>query len=1069
MIKDTTIEKVNSLPIEEVIGRYVKLEKKGALWVGLCPFHADSTPSFKVSPAKGVYKCFACGQGGPSAIHFVMQHEKLSYPLAIKKICEDHGIECEEDTTYSVKEEELSKRKEAMIANFMSVQDFYRKSFLECPKAMEYAYGRWGEELCEEMGIGYAPGGNALLAFAKDRISEGLLFSMGMVSKRDSGDGYYDFFRDRLTIPIRDRMGQVVAYTARTMMSDEKLKASKLKGSKYLNNCNTAIYSKSINIFNLDKAIRNLDKKHPRFYAVEGAPDVISLYGIGVKSVVATLGAQWNEAQLRNLKRYCTEICFIPDSDPPKNGEDGPGISGVIKSAKAAINLGFSCYIREIPLTPDGNKNDADSYCKTLDLFEGLQEVDFIEWYAARVFKGKRTPTETAEAFHLVSDVIGTVMDEVLRKQYTDRMAVLHNNADLWEKKVRERADEARRERENTDQVAEVDTMALYNFGIDKRGFYYVNTDKGNKQISNFTMVPLWHIRDDSRTVRIFRLTNRFHFSTLVEFRQEELVSLSQFRLKIESIGNFVWSGKEDELLKVKQYLYSLTKSAQLVRRMGWQKKYGFYAFGNGIVYNGSFIKADDQGMVKLEDVGNFYFPAASDVWRDEEYVYVYERNFFHRDLSGFSLQEYTSQVVKVFGNNGMVGIAFLLAAIFRDVVVSHTDKFPILNIFGQKSSGKSELAVSLMAFFINNTKPDNLNSTTLAAAGRIVAQCSNALVHFDEYKNNLNPKFIDFFKGLWDRTGRTLSNKDDDRKSESTAVDTAVIITGQEMPTVDVALFTRLIFLSNSRTSFTAEEKSNMERLKYLRGTGCSHLTIQLLSYRKFVERGFKEAYDEIGRQLQEDMRDTSITDRIFFNWRVILAMDRVLHPHLSLPYTSEELYRICKEGMRYQETLVNSNDEVAGFWSAIQFMFNKGEILRDSEFRIDATMTLKCEGSSERTFPTSTKVLMLRYKTVLPLYQQYCRSINAIPLPEPSLVHYLTTGPGYLGKKKSVRFKVLNQYGMEVPVEMAPQEINNRTALKTTVDQAFCFEYNELSVVYGLSIEQEASTKLEYNTSEK
>ena len=1062
MITDKTLDAVHKLPIEDVIGEYVSLQKKGRDFLGICPFHEDKSPSLHVTPGKDIYKCFACGEGGHGGASFVMKHFKLSYPEAIKKICQDRGIPFEEVHTYDSKQEELVKRKEAMLTNFLNLQDFFTRNLKESPEAVAYVGKRWSMEMAEDFGIGYAPQGNKLLEYAQGRFSLSLLKEMGMLGENEADKSHFDFFRYRIMIPIRDYVGHVVAYTARIIQPDYNGKA------KYLNNPNSPVYAKNDIIFNLDRARLRLDKKKPMFYAVEGAPDVLKLIMLDVHTAVATLGAQWTEKQLLQLQRFAKTICFIPDSDPPKeNGEMPPGLKGVIASAKLATKMGFACFIKELPLGPDNTKNDADSYFNSRQKFDALEEQDFVTWYAALSFKSVSSPRERSAAIHNVAEVIGSIEDRVLRKQFVDLMSVEYDNADLWTQQVRECADQAMRDREKIGKAPMVDTQQEYGFGIDKQNYYFSVTDKGGRaKWSNFILVPLWHIRDDVHTVRIFRATNTENKSFLVEMKQNDLLSLTAFRMKMAIMGNFVWFAKEEQLVKLTGYLYANTPTADPVHRMGWQKRYGFYAFGNGVVYGNAFIKANEQGMVTIPQVGTFYFPAASEVWRNEENVYFYERNFFHRDLSGFSLNEYATQLIKVFGDNGKVGLTFVFAAIFRDIIVAHTDKFPILNIFGQKNTGKTELAVSLMAFFLNNTKPDNLNSTTLSAAGRIVARCCNAMVHFDEYKNSLNPKFIDFFKGLWDRTGRTLSNKDDDKKSESTAVDTAVVITGQEMPNVDIALFTRLIYLANNKSTFTNEEQRNMTRLKELRSTGCSHLTVQLLAYRSKVENGFRKAYEDVTKEMQDALENDNIIDRIIFNWRVILAIDRVLNPMLNLPYSSEELFSICIAGLKHQNATSNKSDEIASFWDAVQFMYNKNLIFGQGDFRIDLCTDIKCDGLSTREFPGSTKVLKLRYKTIFPLYYQHCRSKNIDPLPEASLSHYLTNGPAYLGKQKSVRFKKLNNMGFESPIPDDAPLPSTVKRVPSTIDQAFCFNYEELHEAYGINLESMAETATSFNS---
>ena len=166
------------------------------------------------------------------------------------------------------------------------------------------------------------------------------------------------------------------------------------------------------------------------------------------------------------------------------------------------------------------------------------------------------------------------------------------------------------------------------------------------------------------------------------------------------------------------------------------------------------------------------------------------------------------------FGDNGRIGFSFYLATLFRDVVTyaSAEHWFPILNLFGPKGSGKSELGHTLLSLFTIAYKAPNIQNSTISALNDMVATSANALAHIDEYKNDLDPKVIEFLKGLWDGTGRSSMNMDLDKKKEVTAVDAGIILSGQEMPTADIALFSRLIFLQFPRSTFHVHARREKE-----------------------------------------------------------------------------------------------------------------------------------------------------------------------------------------------------------------------------------------------------------------
>ena len=324
-------------------------------------------------------------------------------------------------------------------------------------------------------------------------------------------------------------------------------------------------------------------------------------------------------------------------------------------------------------------------------------------------------------------------------------------------------------------------------YGFQTRGNAYISIGANGKifQWSNFLLRPLFHISDGgSNALRLFEIENEDGEKRIIEFKAEDLVSLSRFKQKIESIGNYIWLAKEEQLTRLKQFLYKATETAEPITQLGWQD-HGFFAFGNGIFDGRKWHKVDDFGIVRLGDQGNFYLPAFSSIYEKQKSLYQFERSFVHYGLGKVTLRTYAEQLIDVFGDNAKIGLSFLLATLFRDVVTAQTKSFPILNLFGPKGSGKSELGHSLMSFFIIENTPPNIQNSTLPALADAVAQCANALVHIDEFKNTIDIDKREFLKGLWDGTGRNRMNMDKDKKREVTRVNSGIILSGQSKSSV--------------------------------------------------------------------------------------------------------------------------------------------------------------------------------------------------------------------------------------------------------------------------------------------
>jgi len=234
------------------------------------------------------------------------------------------------------------------------------------------------------------------------------------------------------------------------------------------------------------------------------------------------------------------------------------------------------------------------------------------------------------------------------------------------------------------------------------------------------------------------------------------------FKLRVESLGNFLWEAGDPELNKLKRYLYEKTDSCHEIVQLGWQK-HGFFAWANGI-YNGDFTATDKHGIVDHHGK-KYYLPALSDIYEKEDTLFMNERRFTHTPKSNIGMYDYCSKLITVFGPNAKIAVSFYLATLYRDILVKKFNFFPILNLFGPKGAGKTELAVSIMAFFGRQAKGPNINNTSKAALADHVAQVSNACVHIDEYKNSIDYEKIEFLKGLWDCTGRTRMNMDKDKK----------------------------------------------------------------------------------------------------------------------------------------------------------------------------------------------------------------------------------------------------------------------------------------------------------------
>lgn len=1055
MISEADKDRVlDAIEVEEVVSHFYpgQLKKKGANLMMRCPFHNERTPSFSVSPSRGLYKCFSCGKSG-NAISFLMDNQGMSFPEAVKWIADKKGIQLQNvDIQLSEEQAALHRKREAMFnANKAAAEFFEAEIKKDTPRAKfarEYVVKRFSDDVVNREGIGFAPGHNAFKNYAASlHINEELLLEIGLLHESESGvirDAYFD----RVMIPIRDRYNRVTGFTARAISDD---------GPKYVNSKESAVYEKSKLLFGIQTA-RIQAAKENKVYLVEGASDAMKINSIGIMNVMAPLGTALTETQLELIKKTAKNVCFIPDIDVPKGERFGAGINAVLKNGRKAFEYGLNVTVKEITDTKPGEKVDPGSYITNKQTLHSIEGTDFVKWYAQKRLLGVENTAEKSDTIKDIASMIAKCDDRIRRKIYAQDLAtVTDTKASLWDQAINERVNSADKIQTKKAKPIMIDQAQYSKYGFYERDNCYFSFEDGkDKPWSNFTMLPLFHITDDVKPKRMFKITNTFGLSKIVEIDQVDLVSLKGFRVKIEGIGNFIWKGKEEQLTKLKEFLYECTESATEIKQLGWQRG-GYYAFGNGVFFNNIWIPTDEYGIVRLEDQGNVYLPAASQIFADNKQLFQFERRFAHENLNNITLKDYCAQLIVVFGDNAKVGICFLLATLFLDVVKNVTKNFPILNLFGPKGSGKSELGHSLMSFFIADNTPPNLQNSTDAALAESVAKCANALVHLDEYKNTIELTRREFLKGIYDGTGRTRLNMDRDKKSETTAVDCGVIVSGQEMPTIDIALFSRMLYCSFDNTTFSRESKIQFNKLTEMRKLGCTHLTLQILKYRKKFEEEFPANYNIVMKELSSAMaQDTE--ERVYRNWIIPLAAFRTLMFALDLPFDYKDIFDVVLRFMSRQNKECGSNNEMSIFWESVDFLHQNGQILIDTDYKIKYEETFKGKGMKTAIrFKNPTRILYLCTKRIFPLYKQNAKNMGEVPLPDSSLRHYLEVSKEYLGIRTSIRFK--NEGNSRDAVISTMNSGVKEVFASTRVDWALAFDYNAIIEKHGIHLDLDAN----------
>ncbi len=408
MIDNATIERIiDAAEISEVVSEFVTLRKRGVNMLGLCPFHNEKTPSFTVSPAKGIFKCFGCGKGGNS-VNFIMEHENLSYPEALKWLAKKYHIEVVEHGDSEEEKQLIDERESLMI-----VSGFAQKYFTNClwneneGRTIGLSYFRersFRDDILKKFELGYAPDGKTPFTDAaqKEGYKMEFLEKTGLSIKRD--DWVRDRFAGRVMFPIHNLAGRVIAFGGRILKENKET-------AKYLNSPESEIYHKSKIVYGIFQAKREISKTD-KCYLVEGYTDVLSMHQAGIENVVASSGTALTPDQIRMIKRFTPNITIIYDGD-------AAGIKASLRGIDLVLEEGMNV---KVLLLPDGD--DPDSFAKKMGAagFAGYireNETDFIQFKTRLLLKdAENDPIAKAK---LITDVIRSVSvipDPVTRSVY---------------------------------------------------------------------------------------------------------------------------------------------------------------------------------------------------------------------------------------------------------------------------------------------------------------------------------------------------------------------------------------------------------------------------------------------------------------------------------------------------------------------------------------------------------------------------------------------------------------------------------------------------------------------------
>lgn len=554
-------------------------------------------------------------------------------------------------------------------------------------------------------------------------------------------------------------------------------------------------------------------------------------------------------------------------------------------------------------------------------------------------------------------------------------------------------------------------------FYVHKGRYYFITKDgsgKGQKG-SNFIIKPLFHIYSKVDNKRLVEITNEYGIIKILDVQSKNMTSSELFFQSIYGEGNFVWHGNKYQWLKILEYISREFPLCNELKTMGWQKE-GFYAFANGIFSEDTWKPVDQFGITEHKGV-KYFSPSYSTVYagiREDDDEYENDRAFIYKQ-SPITLKQWCILMMDVYGDNAIIAISYAFTALFRDLIYERHKFFPILFLFGEKQSGKSQLAWSISNLFFDNLPAFNLNSGTQVGFHRRNARFRNTVGWFDEYTNDVPEPRFQGIKASYDGIGHEKGKMTKDNRTEITKVVDGIMASGQYLPTRDDnAVLTRSILLMFEKLKYSSVQTAKFETLKNYEVQGLSSMLCDLLVFRKELETNVTRVYSDIMDQIKDDMVHIrqAFDERLIRNYCSMLSVMKIIGSKLDLGFTYQQVYKLAMERLPEQTKQISSSESLSNFWQMIEYLLDNKMIESGVDFIIKGELGIHSEDAKGMdqtvSWQKSKEVLYIRFSKIHPMYLEAHRKQfgkNGIDIT--SLLHYIKHHHSYLGYKDCFRFR--------------------------------------------------------------
>ena len=943
MISQSTIHRLNEIDFLSVIQAFSpnKMEKAGVNYKGNCPFHDEDTPSFVYSPAKHLVKCFGCGEASKGTIAFVQKIKKIPFYEACVELAKEFNINIEyEELTEEQKELQAEKKKGKDLLLY-AIQK-YKELFDNKALTAELKKRDFTKETAKKFNLGYAPDDfNFLTTHFINNANIELAVGVGLSKKKDNGN-HYDAYRNRLIIPITEHYNnEPISIAGRDLSNKDKV-------PKWINGPETYIFSKREVLFGLHQAKEAICETGEAI-VVEGYTDVMRFHQNDLTNTVGSMGTAFTIDQLKLLNKYTKRITFCYDGD-------AAGREATLKAVELTVQNG---QIPSVLMLPDGYdpgdlhhlkyfENDVLIAIAKDKSCHGIKKQDGLIHLLLSIVTDTKDRSKKAEEVRKIVDLLVCLKDEILRDYYIEALKLFgfkitkikdQINKILKSKKEQEKQYKQQKLLDKIKETSDLDEFESNKFFVQSGRYKGMNKDGNVYEISNFTMESLYHIRKDDDTARrLVKLIAPNGKEKAININTDDFTTAGGFNKICARCGPFIFKGSNIDLFRLQEHLFTTEKPSKFMQVIGLNKKDDVFLFGNGLLDlradKPKFQKADKFGIISANDK-NYFVPAFAEMYEDKDNLFQNQKKFYHSE-TGIDFKKWSTQFNKVYGPNGNQAIVFMLSCLFRDIVRDHNfGKFPILFAYGPAGSGKGSMIESL--YKLGGKPLEQLmlgSSSTTKAYIRSTAQIQNWFTWMDEYKDSLPPKFIEMLKNFWDCIGYKRAAFDSSFDTDYIPVNGGVIVSGQEMPLIEPAFFSRVLMLIFQKSTFTKDQKTQFAALEEMERKGVNGILVEILKHKKHFKKHFKEKLRTNQKELIKEINDPKLMDRMLMNANVFLTIFDLANDVLDMPIDRPTYLKQLVDIVRYQIMLLSGNNDVSQFWEVVQSIFMNGDLIKDKHF---------------------------------------------------------------------------------------------------------------------------------------